>query len=247
MEVLYEDNHIIAVNKTCNEIVQGDKTGDMPLSEMVKAYIKEKYDKPGEVFLGVTHRLDRPTSGVVLFARTSKALTRLNEMLKEKSSYSVSGLATKRSNNETVVQRRGLKKTYWAIVQGAPKEPEARLDNWLVRNEGKNKTFISKQGAKDAKRALLNYKTLVRGENYSLLEVELETGRHHQIRCQLAAIGCPVKGDLKYGAKRSNPDGGICLHARKIEFIHPVSKQNICITAPVPEDSLWQQFAALVH
>ena len=142
MEVLYEDNHIIAVNKTCNEIVQGDKTGDMPL--MVKAYIKEKYDKPGEVFLGVTHRLDRPTSGVVLFARTSKALTRLNEMLKEKSSYSVSGLATKRSNSETVVQRSGLKKTYWAIVQGAPKEPEARLDNWLVRNEGKNKTFISK-------------------------------------------------------------------------------------------------------
>ena len=226
MTVLYEDNHIIAVNKTCNEIVQGDKTGDTPLSETVKAYIKAKYNKPGEVFLGVTHRLDRPTSGVVLFARTSKALTRLNEMFKS---------------------HEQIKKTYWAIVQGAPKLPEARLENWLVRNEKLNKSFITKPGAKDAKQAVLNYKTLVRGENYSLLEVDLETGRHHQIRCQLAAIGCPVKGDLKYGAKRSNPDGGICLHARKIEFIHPVSKENICITAPVPNDSLWQQLSASVQ
>ena len=214
MTVLYEDNHIIAVNKTCNEIVQGDKTGDTPLSETVKAYIKEKYNKPGEVFLGVTHRLDRPTSGVVLFARTSKALTRLNEMFREKSSSlpfrEGSGLGP-------------IKKTYWAIVQGAPKQSEARLENWLVRNEAQNKSYIAKPGAKEAKQ------------------------RHHQIRCQLAAIGCPIKGDLKYGAKRSNPDGGICLHARQIEFIHPVSKQNICITAPVPNDSLWQQFAALVH
>lgn len=226
MTVLYEDNHIIAVNKTCNEIVQGDKTGDTPLSETVKAYIKAKYNKPGEVFLGVTHRLDRPTSGVVLFARTSKALTRLNEMFKS---------------------HEQIKKTYWAIVQGAPKMPEARLENWLVRNEKLNKSFIAKPGAKDAKQAVFDYKTLVRGDNYSLLEIDLETGRHHQIRCQLAAIGCPVKGDLKYGAKRSNPDGGICLHARKIEFIHPVSKENICITAPVPNDSLWQQFAASVH
>jgi len=226
MTVLYEDNHIIAVNKTCNEIVQGDKTGDTPLSETVKAYIKAKYNKPGEVFLGVTHRLDRPTSGVVLFARTSKALTRLNEMFKS---------------------HEQIKKTYWAIVQGAPKLPEARLENWLVRNEKLNKSFITKPGAKDAKQAVLNYKTLVRGENYSLLEVDLETGRHHQIRCQLAAIGCPVKGDLKYGAKRSNPDGGICLHARKIEFIHPVSKENICITAPVPDDSLWRQLSASVQ
>lgn len=233
MEVLYEDNHIIAVNKTCNEIVQGDKTGDTPLSETVKAYIKEKYNKPGEVFLGVTHRLDRPTSGVVLFARTSKALTRLNEMFKSH------------------VQ---IRKTYWAIVQGTPKVPEARLENWLVRNEAQNKSYISTppkpspQGrGKDAKLAVLTYKTLVKGDHYTLLEVNLETGRHHQIRCQLAAIGCPIKGDLKYGAKRSNPDGGICLHARQIEFIHPVSKQNICITAPVPNDSLWQQFAALVH
>ena len=226
MTVLYEDNHIIAVNKTCNEIVQGDKTGDTPLSETVKAYIKAKYNKPGEVFLGVTHRLDRPTSGVVLFARTSKALTRLNEMFKS---------------------HEQIKKTYWTIVQGAPKVPEARLENWLIRNEAQNKSYIAKPNANNAKRAILEYRTLVRGENYTLLEVHLQTGRHHQIRCQLAAIGCPVKGDLKYGAKRSNPDGGICLHARQIEFIHPVSKQPICITAPVPDDSLWQQFVALVH
>ena len=223
MEVLYEDNHIIAVNKTCNEIVQGDKTGDTPLSEMVKAYIKDKYNKPGEVFLGVTHRLDRPTSGVVLFARTSKALTRLNAMF------------------QTHDQ---IKKTYWAIVQGAPKLPEARLENYLVRNEKQNKSYIAKPEAKDAKLAVLTYRTLVRGDHYTLLEVNLETGRHHQIRCQLAAIGCPIKGDLKYGAKRSNPDGGICLHARQIEFIHPVSKENICITAPIPDDSLWRQLAA---
>ena len=228
MTVLYEDNHIIAVNKTCNEIVQGDKTGDTPLSETVKAYIKEKYNKPGEVFLGVTHRLDRPTSGVVLFARTSKALTRLNEMFKEKSKLS------------TVNCQLSIKKTYWAIVQGAPKEPEARLENWLTRNEAQNKSYIAKPGTKDAKQAVLSYKTLVRGEHYTLLEINLETGRHHQIRCQLAAIGCPVKGDLKYGARRSNPDGGICLHARQIEFVHPVSKQNICITAPVPDDGLWR-------
>ena len=226
MQVLYEDNHIIAVNKTCNEIVQGDKTGDTPLSEIVKAYIKDKYNKPGEVFLGVTHRLDRPTSGVVLFARTSKALTRLNDMFKS---------------------HEQIKKTYWAIVQGAPKQPEARLENWLTRNEQLNKSFIAKPSAKEAKKAVLSYKTLVKGEHYSLLEIHLETGRHHQIRCQLAAIGCPVKGDLKYGARRSNPDGGICLHARQIEFIHPVSKENICITAPIPKDSLWQQLAASVQ
>ena len=219
MTVLYEDNHIIAVNKTCNEIVQGDKTGDKPLSETVKAYIKDKYNKPGEVFLGVTHRLDRPTSGVVLFARTSKALTRLNEMFKS---------------------HEQIRKTYWAIVQGCPKVPEARLENWLVRNEAQNKSYIAKPDAKEAKQAVLSYKTLVKGEHYTLLEVNLETGRHHQIRCQLAAIGCPIKGDLKYGARRSNPDGGICLHARKIEFIHPVKKENICITAPVPDDALWR-------
>ena len=213
MTVLYEDNHIIAVNKTCNEIVQGDKTGDIPLSETVKAYIKEKYHKPGEVFLGVTHRLDRPTSGVVLFARTSKALARLNDMFKS---------------------HEQIRKTYWAIVQGAPKQPEARLENYLVRNEKLNKSFIAKPGAKEAKLAILTYRTLKTFEHYTLLEINLETGRHHQIRCQLAAIGCPIKGDLKYGAKRSNPDGGICLHARQIEFEHPVSHEQISITAPVP-------------
>ena len=230
MTVLYEDNHIIAVNKTCNEIVQGDKTGDTPLSETVKAYIKEKYNKPGEVFLGVTHRLDRPTTGVVLFARTSKALTRLNEMFKS---------------------HEQIKKTYWAIVQGTPKQPQAMLENYLIRNEKQNKSYIverpltlkvesGKTIDKEAKRAVLTYRTLARGDHYTLLEVNLETGRHHQIRCQLAAIGCPIKGDLKYGAKRSNPDGGIALHARQIEFIHPVSKQNICITAPVPDDRIWR-------
>ena len=225
MTVLYEDNHIIAVNKTCSEIVQGDKTGDTPLSEIVKAYIKEKYNKPGEVFLGVTHRLDRPTSGVVLFARTSKALARLNAMFQS---------------------HEQIQKTYWAIVQGCPKQAEGRLENWLIRNEEQNKSYIAKPNANNAKKAILDYRTLVRGENYTLLEVNLETGRHHQIRCQLAAIGCPIKGDLKYGAKRSNPDGGISLHARQIAFIHPVSKQPLCITAPVPNDSLWQQLAALV-
>ena len=222
MTVLYEDNHIIAVNKTCSEIVQGDKTGDAPLSETVKAYIKEKYNKPGEVFLGVTHRLDRPTSGVVLFARTSKALTRLNDMFKS---------------------HEQIRKTYWAIVQGKPKLPEARLENYLIRNEKQNKSYIAKPGAKDAKLAILTYKTLTVGEHYSLLEINLETGRHHQIRCQLAAIGCPVKGDLKYGAKRSNQDGGICLHARQIEFEHPVSHEQINIIAPTPKDSIWQQLA----
>lgn len=226
MQILYEDNHIIAVNKTCNEIVQGDKTGDTPLSEMVKAYIKEKYSKPGEVFLGVTHRLDRPTSGVVLFARTSKALTRLNEMFK----------------SHTLIR-----KTYWAVVQGMPHEPQARLVNYLKKNEAQNKAYIvpagKAKGDKEAKEAVLSYRVLTRGEHYSLLEIQLETGRHHQIRCQLAAIGCPVKGDLKYGARRSNPDGGICLHARAIEFEHPVSHQPITITAPVPDTPIWHQLS----
>jgi len=224
MDIIYEDNHIIAVNKTCREIVQGDKTGDTPLSEMVKAYIKDKYNKPGEVFLGVTHRLDRPTSGVVLFARTSKALTRLNEMFKS---------------------HEQIKKTYWAIVEKAPSQPEGRLEHLLVRNEKLNKSFVVdptsplQRGLGGVKQAILTYRTLAQGEHYTLLEINLETGRHHQIRCQLAAIGCVIKGDLKYGAKRSNPDGGICLHARQIEFVHPVSKEDICITAPVPDDRLW--------
>ena len=220
MQILYEDNHLIAVNKAPGEIVQGDKTGDKPLSDTLKEYIKLKYNKPGEVFLGVPHRLDRPTSGVVLFARTSKALVRLNEMFK---------------NHDA------MRKTYWAIVQGAPKQPEARLENYLVRNEQQNKSYIAKPGAKDAKLAVLTYRTLTRGDHYSLLEVELRTGRHHQIRCQLAAIGCPIKGDLKYGAKRSNPDGSISLHARQITFVHPVRKEQVTITAPVPDGSLFAQ------
>ena len=226
MTVLYEDNHIIAVSKTCHEIVQGDKTGDTPLSEMVKAYIKEKYQKPGEVFLGVTHRLDRPTTGVVLFARTSKALTRLNAMFQS---------------------HEQIRKTYWAIVErtenGKVKTENGeaiKLEHYLWRNEKQNKSFIVKQGTKDAKRAVLSYRAIAQSDRYTLLEVNLETGRHHQIRCQLSAIGSPIKGDLKYGAKRSNPDGGIALHARKIEFIHPVSKQPISVTAPVPEDTLWK-------
>ena len=226
MQVLYEDNHIIAVSKTCHEIVQGDKTGDTPLSEMVKAYIKEKYQKPGEVFLGVTHRLDRPTTGVVLFARTSKALTRLNAMFQ---------------SHELI------RKTYWAIVEKAEigkvkgeNDEAIRLENYLWRNEKQNKSFVVKAGTKDAKRAVLSYRAIAQSDRYTLLEINLETGRHHQIRCQLSAIGLPIKGDLKYGAKRSNPDGGISLHARKIEFVHPVSKLPIFITAPVPEDTLWK-------
>ena len=226
MQVLYEDNHIIAVSKTCHEIVQGDKTGDTPLSEMVKAYIKEKYQKPGEVFLGVTHRLDRPTTGVVLFARTSKALTRLNAMFQ---------------SHELI------RKTYWAIVEKAENgkvkgenDEAIRLENYLWRNEKQNKSFVGKAGTKDAKRAVLSYRAIAQSDRYTLLEINLETGRHHQIRCQLSAIGLPIKGDLKYGAKRSNLDGGISLHARKIEFVHPVSKLPMSIIAPVPEDTLWK-------
>lgn len=236
MQVLYEDNHIIAVNKAVGEIVQGDKTGDATLGDAVKAYIKVKYEKPGEVFLGVTHRLDRPTSGVVLFARTSKALSRLNEMFK---------------SHEAIC------KTYWAIVQGCPKIEEARLENWLTRNEKLNKSFVEpprppKGGgasthSSEAKRAILTYRVLAKGERYSLLEVNLETGRHHQIRCQLAAIGCPIKGDLKYGAHRSNPDGGISLHARRIEFIHPVSKLPLSIEAPIPDERIWQELTMNVN
>ena len=221
MLILYEDNHIIAVNKAVGEIVQGDKTGDTPLSELVKAYIKQTCNKPGEVFLGVPHRLDRPTSGVVLFARTSKALTRLNDMF--------------RSHD-------AIRKTYWAIVQGKPKVAEATLENWLLRNEKQNKSFVVPPGTKDAKLASLTYRTLAVGDRFSLLEIDLHTGRHHQIRCQLAGIGCPVKGDLKYGARRSNPDGGICLHARQISFVHPVSRLPVTITAAVPDSDIWNKF-----
>lgn len=224
MTVLYEDNHIIIVNKSVSEIVQGDKTGDRPLSEIVKDYIKEKYNKPGNVFLGVTHRLDRPTSGIVVFARTSKALPRLNEMFKNKE----------------------VSKTYWAVVKNRPKQDEGTLKHYLVRNEKQNKSYAYDMEKPNSKLAILHYKLIAHSDKYNLLEVDLETGRHHQIRCQLSKIGCPIKGDLKYGAERSNPDGGINLHARKISFIHPVSKEKIEVVAPVPEDNLWKAFEKTV-
>ena len=219
MTVLYEDNHIIIV-KTTSEIVQGDKTGDKPLSETVKEWLKEKYNKPGNVFCGVTHRLDRPVSGIVVFAKTSKALPRLNKMFQEKD----------------------IKKTYWAISKNAPKEPIGTLADYLVRNEKQNKSYAYDTEKPNSKKAILHYKLIAKSDKYNLLEVDLETGRHHQIRCQLAKIGCVIKGDLKYGADRSNPDGGISLHARSISFMHPVSEKLIEVTAPVPEDNLWKAF-----
>ena len=220
MEVIYEDNHIIIVNKQSGEIVQGDKTGDCPLSDIVKDYIKEKYAKPGAVFLGVVHRLDRPVSGLVVFARTSKALARLNKMFAEGEVH----------------------KTYWAIVKNAPCEAEGTLEHWLVRNEKQNKSYAYHTEKPNAKKAILKYKVIGQSEHYTLLEVQLMTGRHHQIRCQLAAMGCPIKGDLKYGAPRSNPDGSISLMSRRVEFIHPVSKERITIEAPLPDDPLWHAF-----
>ncbi len=221
MTVVYEDNHIIVVNKTASEIVQGDKTGDKPLSETVKEYLKEKYGKPGNVFLGVTHRLDRPVSGLVIFAKTSKALARLNDMF---------------CDGE-------VKKTYWAVVKDMPAEPEGELVHYLVRDEQKNKSRAYDREVPRSKKAVLHYRLIGRSERYYLLEVDLKTGRHHQIRCQLAKIGCPIRGDLKYGAPRSNPDGSISLHARTVKFTHPVSKQEIELVAPVPEDNLWKGFA----
>ena len=212
MTVVYEDNHIIIVNKTASEIVQGDKTGDTPLSETVKQYLKEKYQKPGNVFVGVTHRLDRPVSGLVLFAKTSKALSRLNEMFK----------------------RGEVQKTYWAVVKTRPPQEEGTLSHWLLRNEKQNKSYAYDKEKPGSKHALLDYRLIAASDNYYLLEVNLKTGRHHQIRCQLAKMGCPIKGDLKYGFARSNPDGSICLHARRIAFVHPVSKENITIEAPLP-------------
>jgi 23S rRNA pseudouridine1911/1915/1917 synthase len=220
MNVLYEDNHIIVINKAAGEIVQGDKTGDKSLCDTMKLYIKEKYAKPGNVFIGLPHRLDRPVSGIVVFAKTSKALERLNKMFSEGS----------------------VKKIYWAMTKEKPQQPEADIDSWILRNEKMNKSFSYPKEIKGAKRALLHYRQIDASQNYNLIEVELKTGRHHQIRCQLASIGCPIKGDLKYGAKRSNPDGSISLHARYIEFIHPVSKELIAITAPLPDDKLWQSF-----
>lgn len=220
MNVLYEDNHIIIINKRAGEIVQGDKTGDLSLCDTMKQYLKEKYCKPGNVFVGLPHRLDRPVSGVVIFAKTGKALERLNNMFREGS----------------------VDKRYWAIVKEMPQETEKELTHWIVRNEKSNKSFAYDKEVKNSKKATLRYKMIASSRMYNLLEVELLTGRHHQIRCQLSAIGCPIKGDLKYGAKRSNPDGSISLHARSVEFIHPVSKQPIKVTAPVPDDPLWKSF-----
>ena len=220
MTVIYEDNHIIIVNKTASEIVQGDKTGDTPLSEIVKQYLKEKYNKPGNVFIGVTHRLDRPVSGLVVFAKTSKALSRLNEMF----------------------QKGEVKKTYWAIVKNKPAALEGELTHYLVRNEKQNKSYAYDREVPKSKKAVLDYKLIGHSQNYYLLEVDLKTGRHHQIRCQLAKMGCPIKGDLKYGSPRSNPDGSICLHARHIRFVHPVSKEVIEIDAPTPDSPLWNGF-----
>ena len=218
MEIVYEDNHLIIVYKHSGEIVQGDKTGDVPLSADVKCYLKEKYQKPGNVFLGVVHRLDRPVAGLVVFAKTSKALTRLNKMFRDGEVH----------------------KTYWAITKNLPPQPEDTLTDWLVRNEKQNKSYAYDHEVPHSKKAILKYRLIGQSDYYCLLEVNLMTGRHHQIRCQLAHMGCPIKGDLKYGAQRSNPDGSICLLAHHVEFVHPVSKQLISLDSPLPEDNLWQ-------
>ncbi len=217
LEVLFEDNHLLIVNKKSGDIVQGDKTGDKPLSEVVKEYIKEKYNKPGEVFLGVVHRLDRPTSGIIIFARTSKALERLNKMLRD----------------------RVISKTYWAIIKNNPKKVKDTLIHFLKKNPKNNKSTVFTKKTEGSKKAILHFSIKKKLDNYSLLEIDLETGRHHQIRAQLSFIGSPIKGDLKYGASRSNKDGSIHLHARTINFTHPVSKKTITITAPTPNEVIW--------
>jgi 23S rRNA pseudouridine1911/1915/1917 synthase len=217
LQVLYEDNHIIIVNKRAGDIVQGDKTGDKPLSDVVKDYIKDKYNKPGNVYLGTVHRLDRPTTGLVIFAKTSKVLPRLNKLFLSKD----------------------IKKTYWAIVKNEPPKHEDTLTHWLKKNPKNNKSKAHSNEVKDSKKAILHYQVIKKLDNYFLLEVNLETGRHHQIRVQLASIGCPIKGDLKYGFDRSNKDASISLHARHIEFMHPVKKESISIEAPLPDDAIW--------
>lgn len=221
MKVLYEDNHIIIVYKESGEIVQGDKTGDKPLSETVKEWLKTKYNKPGNVYLGVVHRLDRPVAGLVVFGKTSKATARLSRMFHDGDVH----------------------KTYWAIVANSPEQESARLTNWIVRNERLNKSFAYDHEVKDSKKAILDYHVIGHGDRYTLLEVKLLTGRHHQIRCQLAHIGCPIRGDLKYGAKRSNPDGSISLLSHKVEFEHPVSHKMISIVSPLPDERLWHAIA----
>lgn len=217
LQLLYEDNHLIVVNKRPGDIVQGDKTGDIPLSEIVKQYIKEKYNKPGNVFLGVAHRLDRPTSGIVVFAKTSKSLTRLNKLFAEKEA----------------------KKTYWAVVKNKPPKSHDTLTHWLFRNTKQNKSYANSTEVNNSKKAVLDYRLIKKLDNYFLLEIDLKTGRHHQIRAQLTAIGCPIKGDLKYGFDRSNKDGSIHLHARGLSLIHPVQKESLEIIAPVPDDPVW--------
>jgi 23S rRNA pseudouridine1911/1915/1917 synthase len=220
IELLYEDNHIIAVNKRPSDIVQGDKTGDTPLSDFVKQYLKEKYNKPGEVFVGTVHRIDRPVSGIVLFAKTSKALTRLNELF----------------------QTKEIKKTYWAIVKNKPNKSSGKLIHYLKKNELKNKSKAFEKETPGALRSELDYELIATADNYFFLKINPHTGRHHQIRAQLAAMGCPIKGDLKYGFNRSNKDASIHLHARKIEFIHPIKKEPISIVAPPPNEVLWNEF-----
>lgn len=217
LQVLFEDNHLIVINKRPGDLVQGDKTGDAPLSEVVKEYIKEKYNKPGNVYLGVVHRLDRPTSGIVLFAKTSKALPRLNKLFKDKEA----------------------KKTYWAVVKNAPPQQEGTLVHFMKRNPKQNKSYAHIKEVPESKKAILDYRILKHLDNYYALEIDLHTGRHHQIRSQLSAIGCPIKGDLKYGFDRSNKDASIHLHARKLSFVHPVKLEQITIVAPLPNDSIW--------
>lgn len=224
MNILYEDNHMIVLNKRSGEIVQGDKTGDKPLSELISRYIADRDNKPGAAFIGVPHRLDRPVTGIAVFAKTSKSLERLNEMFR---------------NSE-------IEKKYWAIVANKPENPDGELKHYLLRNEKQNKSYASLLPKSNAKEARLRYKVLASSDRYHLIEVELLTGRHHQIRCQLAEIGCPIKGDLKYGAPRSNPDGSVSLHARSIKFIHPVKKTEVIILAPPPEDSLWNAFMKII-
>ena len=217
LNILFEDNHLIIVNKNPGELTQGDITGDETLGDKIKVYLKKKYNKPGNVYLGITHRLDRPTSGVIIFTKTSKALTRLNELFKK---------------NE-------IKKTYWAIVKKMENKAPEKLENFLIKNQKKNKSYVTKNSNKYAKKAVLTYKIILELKNYSLLKINLETGRHHQIRTQLSHIGFPIKGDLKYGYSRSNNDGSIHLHSRKVQFIHPVSKKNIEITAKLPKNNVW--------
>lgn len=220
LDVLYEDNHIIIFNKSPSEIVQGDKTGDIPLLDKIKTFLKKKYNKPGSVFLGTVHRLDRPASGAVIYARTSKALIRLNELIK----------------------KREIKKTYWAVVKNKPPKPESLLSDYLLKNQKQNKSYIVSKERKGALKAELSYKIISQSRDYYLMEVDLITGRHHQIRVQLAGLGSPIKGDIKYGFARTNQDASIHLHARKVEFIHPVKKEKLRIIAPVPDDNLWKFF-----